>query len=278
MEFVMLGVGLLLTVGTGLFVASEFALVNLDRADLEARRDAGESRLSLTIDAFAHHFDPLVERTAGHHADHAPDRVHHGTGDLEPAASRLPGVGTARGADRLARRGHRRRRRHGALDDPGRAGPEEFRARHPAADREARHPVPGGLHRGVQARDRRAQRQRERCAARHGRRTQGRAVGCTIGRGAVEPRPSLRERRDAREGHRVAPGSQPDLLAPQRGRRHDPPPERARARRGRSRRRCRAARATHRPQPLPRLRRVDGRHRRRGPPQGGHRRTPREAR
>ena len=47
----MLGVGLLLTVGTGLFVASEFALVNLDRADLEARRDAGESRLSMTINA-----------------------------------------------------------------------------------------------------------------------------------------------------------------------------------------------------------------------------------
>jgi CBS domain containing-hemolysin-like protein len=51
MDYVMLGVGLLLTVGTGLFVASEFALVNLDRADLEARRDAGESRLSLTISA-----------------------------------------------------------------------------------------------------------------------------------------------------------------------------------------------------------------------------------
>ncbi len=47
----MLGVGLLLTVGTGLFVASEFALVNLDRADLEARRDAGESRLTMTINA-----------------------------------------------------------------------------------------------------------------------------------------------------------------------------------------------------------------------------------
>lgn len=47
----MLGVGLLLTVGTGLFVASEFALVNLDRADLESRRAAGESRLSLTINA-----------------------------------------------------------------------------------------------------------------------------------------------------------------------------------------------------------------------------------
>ncbi|HEX5728980.1 hemolysin family protein [Microbacterium sp.] len=51
MEYIMLGVGLLLTVGTGLFVASEFALVNLDRADLEARRDAGESRLSMTINA-----------------------------------------------------------------------------------------------------------------------------------------------------------------------------------------------------------------------------------
>lgn len=51
MDYVMLGVGLLLTVGTGLFVASEFALVNLDRADLEARQKAGESRLSLTIDA-----------------------------------------------------------------------------------------------------------------------------------------------------------------------------------------------------------------------------------
>ena len=47
----MLGVGLLLIVGTGLFVASEFALVNLDRADLEARKARGESRLSLTIGA-----------------------------------------------------------------------------------------------------------------------------------------------------------------------------------------------------------------------------------
>jgi len=51
MEFVLLGVGLLLTVGTGLFVASEFALVNLDRADLEARQARGESRLVLTIRA-----------------------------------------------------------------------------------------------------------------------------------------------------------------------------------------------------------------------------------
>ncbi|ANJ27629.1 hemolysin family protein [Agromyces aureus] len=50
-EWLLLGIGLLLTVGTGLFVASEFALVNLDRADLEARRSRGETRLSLTISA-----------------------------------------------------------------------------------------------------------------------------------------------------------------------------------------------------------------------------------
>lgn len=54
MDYVMLGVGLLLTVGTGLFVASEFALVNLDRAELEARQGRGESRLSITISALKH--------------------------------------------------------------------------------------------------------------------------------------------------------------------------------------------------------------------------------
>ena len=47
----MLGVGLLLTVGTGFFVASEFSLVNLDRTDLEVRRDKGEKRLGMTIAA-----------------------------------------------------------------------------------------------------------------------------------------------------------------------------------------------------------------------------------
>ncbi|MDH6236019.1 hemolysin family protein [Cryobacterium sp. CG_9.6] len=50
-EWIMLGFGLLLTVGTGIFVASEFALVNLDRSELEARRDRGETRLTLTIAA-----------------------------------------------------------------------------------------------------------------------------------------------------------------------------------------------------------------------------------
>jgi CBS domain containing-hemolysin-like protein len=50
-EWIMLGIGLILTLGTGLFVASEFALVNLDRSDLEARRDRGETRLTMTIAA-----------------------------------------------------------------------------------------------------------------------------------------------------------------------------------------------------------------------------------
>ena len=50
-EWVMLAIGLVLTVGTGLFVASEFALVNLDRHDLETRRERGERRLGPVIGA-----------------------------------------------------------------------------------------------------------------------------------------------------------------------------------------------------------------------------------
>jgi CBS domain containing-hemolysin-like protein len=50
-EWIMLGIGLVLTVGTGFFVASEFALVNLDRKDLEARQERGEKRLGPTIKA-----------------------------------------------------------------------------------------------------------------------------------------------------------------------------------------------------------------------------------
>lgn len=50
-EWAMLAVGLVLTVGTGLFVASEFALVNLDRNELEARQERGEKRLGPTIRA-----------------------------------------------------------------------------------------------------------------------------------------------------------------------------------------------------------------------------------
>ncbi|MET4640030.1 hemolysin family protein [Mycetocola sp. 2940] len=50
-EWILLAAGLALTVGTGLFVASEFALVNLDRSDLEARQARGETRLGMTIAA-----------------------------------------------------------------------------------------------------------------------------------------------------------------------------------------------------------------------------------
>ncbi|MGN6446327.1 hemolysin family protein [Amnibacterium sp.] len=50
-DLVLLGVGVVLTFGTGLFVAAEFALVNLDRSDLEARRRDGEKGLDRTIAA-----------------------------------------------------------------------------------------------------------------------------------------------------------------------------------------------------------------------------------
>lgn len=50
-EWILLGIGVMLTIGTGLFVASEFSLVNLDRSELEARQARGEKRLGPTISA-----------------------------------------------------------------------------------------------------------------------------------------------------------------------------------------------------------------------------------
>ncbi|MEY4079210.1 MAG: hypothetical protein RIS80_979, partial [Actinomycetota bacterium] len=50
-EWLMLALGVILTIGTGLFVASEFSLVNLDRRELEARRERGERGLSNSIRA-----------------------------------------------------------------------------------------------------------------------------------------------------------------------------------------------------------------------------------
>jgi CBS domain containing-hemolysin-like protein len=50
-EWILLGIGLLLTVGTGFFVASEFSLVNLDRSDLEVRQSKGERGLGMSISA-----------------------------------------------------------------------------------------------------------------------------------------------------------------------------------------------------------------------------------
>ncbi|MEF3323596.1 hemolysin family protein [Gulosibacter sp. GYB002] len=51
MEWLLLAVGLLLCVGTGVFVATEFTLVNLDRHELENRQAAGERRLQPVISA-----------------------------------------------------------------------------------------------------------------------------------------------------------------------------------------------------------------------------------
>ncbi|MCU1558963.1 MAG: hypothetical protein JWN09_2958, partial [Microbacteriaceae bacterium] len=50
-ELIMLGVGIILTIGTGFFVASEFSLVNLNRSNLESRVARGEKNLGMTIRA-----------------------------------------------------------------------------------------------------------------------------------------------------------------------------------------------------------------------------------
>jgi CBS domain containing-hemolysin-like protein len=50
-DWLMLALGILLTLGTGVFVASEFSLLNLERTDLEARSARGERGLSNSIRA-----------------------------------------------------------------------------------------------------------------------------------------------------------------------------------------------------------------------------------
>lgn len=50
-DWLMLALGLSLTVGTGFFVASEFSMLNLERSDLEARVERGEKGLSSSIRA-----------------------------------------------------------------------------------------------------------------------------------------------------------------------------------------------------------------------------------
>jgi len=53
-DWVLLLIGLLLTAGTGIFVASEFSLVALDRQDLERRRAGGERGLDRLIAGLKH--------------------------------------------------------------------------------------------------------------------------------------------------------------------------------------------------------------------------------
>ena len=57
-DWLMLALGLLLTLGTGIFVASEVSMLNLERSDLEARAERGEKGLSSSIRA--------LKRTATH--------------------------------------------------------------------------------------------------------------------------------------------------------------------------------------------------------------------
>ncbi|MFM1950838.1 MAG: hypothetical protein RL418_525, partial [Actinomycetota bacterium] len=50
-DYLLLLFGVLLTIGTGLFVASEFSLINVERIELEALRDSGKKGLDLPIKA-----------------------------------------------------------------------------------------------------------------------------------------------------------------------------------------------------------------------------------
>jgi CBS domain containing-hemolysin-like protein len=50
-EWYLLALGLALTLGTGVFVASEFSLINLERTELEKRQEQGERGLSASIRA-----------------------------------------------------------------------------------------------------------------------------------------------------------------------------------------------------------------------------------
>ncbi|MFM8927107.1 MAG: hemolysin family protein [Rhodoluna sp.] len=50
-EWFLLAVGVILTLGTGVFVASEFSMINLERTELQARAERGEKGLTQTIKA-----------------------------------------------------------------------------------------------------------------------------------------------------------------------------------------------------------------------------------
>jgi CBS domain containing-hemolysin-like protein len=50
-EWYLLALGVALTIGTGVFVASEFSLINLERTELEKRQEQGERGLSASIRA-----------------------------------------------------------------------------------------------------------------------------------------------------------------------------------------------------------------------------------
>ena len=53
-EWILFTIGMLLTVGTGLFVAAEFSMVALDRSDLQRRQAGGAKGLGVVIHALEH--------------------------------------------------------------------------------------------------------------------------------------------------------------------------------------------------------------------------------
>ena len=180
-EWILLGIGFLLTIGTGLFVASEFALVNLDRADLEARRARGETRLGMTISALK------ITSTHLSSAQLGITLTTLLTGyTMEPAiSSLLAGPLTAIGLPE-------------ALVRPvgattaiviatllsmiiGELVPKNFALALPLATAKVVIPFQSRVHLGVPARRRAAQRQRQRVAARDRHRAEGGALGRAIG-------------------------------------------------------------------------------------------------
>ncbi len=52
-DYLLLALGVLLTIGTGLFVASEFALINTDRVELETLKSQGQKGLDLPLKAIS---------------------------------------------------------------------------------------------------------------------------------------------------------------------------------------------------------------------------------
>ncbi len=52
-DYLLLAFAVVLTLGTGLFVASEFSLISTDRAQLMADRDSGAKGLDLLITALS---------------------------------------------------------------------------------------------------------------------------------------------------------------------------------------------------------------------------------
>ena len=80
-EWFLLGLGVLLTLGTGVFVASEFSMINLERTDLESRSDKGEKGLAPSIRA--------LKRTSTHLSS-AQDRKSTRLNSSHVSESRMP--------------------------------------------------------------------------------------------------------------------------------------------------------------------------------------------